>query len=970
LAGIQNGHEVAPSEPAPSDSRTAPVNHARYRAIVEEQTELICRFLPDTSLTFVNEAYCRYFGRTRAELLGHRILELLPEAARAEFQAHLAGITRDHSVADHENAVLRPDGSLGWQHWINRATFTESGAVIEFQAVGRDITERKRIEDALRASERRFREVLDNSRDLVYRVRLSDLAFEYVSPSAREISGFTPDEVVAMGLRAIFERVHPDDRQHIPRIEDRGAGPVIKDWGVPRSEFRFLHSDGKYRWLHAVRATVQDEHGTPVAGIGIIRDVTEQHRISEELRLHRECLAELVAQRTAELAQANARLQQELAERQRAEQELRESEERYRLLADSMADFVILSDHTGRRLYVSPSFYRATGYTADDIGDSDFRLRVHPDDRALIENTRQANLRGEATQVEYRCACKDGTHLWLEIRATPICGPDGSVEKILCCARDIQGRKGAEKLLVIQRDLGLALLPTTTLADALDALLDATLRIDGIDCGGVYLVDETRRELRLVAYRNLSQRFVERVARVPADSPLGHLAVCGQIQYWPRPEIPIEPEFLDREGLQAGACLPVQFNGRVIGTLNLGSHTLSDIPVAVRHTLETIAARVGSVLDRIQAKDALAESEARFRVLCNAAPVGIFLARPGGTNLYANPWLQTLCGLSPEQTLEFHWLSAVHPADRPVVRQWLEEARRRGVDFRHEFRLLQPDQRQRWVHVHTVGFGPPGQDQLRVGIVQDLTEHRAAEEAARQHREQLAHVARISTLGEMAAGIAHELAQPLSAIRYFASGCQKQLKHGRWGAAEAATAIRKIAAQAERASEFILRVKAFARRTPPQRVPSDLNTIVRGALDFVMPQAHSGGLAVELDLDETIAKVLVDPIQIEQAILNLVWNSMEALEAVPPDERRLHIRTCAGAGRTVCFEVHDTGPGLPADVRDHLFDPFFTSKPNGTGLGLPISRTLIEEMHAGHLWVQPDPERGARAGFTVPAAPE
>jgi signal transduction histidine kinase len=106
--------------------------------------------------------------------------------------------------------------------------------------------------------------------------------------------------------------------------------------------------------------------------------------------------------------------------------------------------------------------------------------------------------------------------------------------------------------------------------------------------------------------------------------------------------------------------------------------------------------------------------------------------------------------------------------------------------------------------------------------------------------------------------------------------------------------------------------------------------------------------------------------RIEHAILNLVWNAIEALDAVPAAQRRLHLRTYIGPGPTACFEVCDTGPGLPAEAPAHLFDPFFTTKPSGTGLGLSISRTLIEELHGGHLWVEPAAERGVRAGFSLP----
>jgi PAS domain S-box-containing protein len=1098
LAALTNGDDPGPRQAAISGADPSSVSEVRYQAIVEDQTELVCRFRPDCTLTFVNGAYCRYLGRPAEALVGRSLLELIPKHAWPAVQAHLASITPAHPAASVEHPITRPDGSLGWQHWVNRGFFSASGEVVEFQAVGRDVTDRKQAEEALRTSERRFREVLDHSRDLIYRVRLADLAFEYISPSCFDVSGFTQAEIITMGLAGIFRRVHPDDQAYIPTVMQRGPGPRIREWTAPNNDFRFRHRDGEYRWLHAVRAQVCDDNGTPVAGVGIIRDVTERHRADEELRGYRDRLEELVLERTAELARANERLQQELVERQRAEQNLRESEERFRQLAESIREIFWLTEpSSSRALYVSPAFEQVWGRRREEVyARAEVWLdAVEPEDRANVIKTIEDQVRGRSTDCEYRIQRPDGSIRWVRSRGFPVRNAAGEVYRVAGIAEDITERVRAEKLLVIQRDLGLALLSSASLAEALDTLLDATLRIDGIDCGGVYLVDEVNGELNLAVHRNLSSGFVAHVGHLPTGSRLSQLAMRGEARYWPRADIPVAPGFLEPEGLQVGACIPVQFDGRVIAALNLGSHTLAEIPEVTRHALETIAARVGSVIDRMQAKTALQESESRFRVLCSTAPVGIFIARRDGTNLYANPCLETLCGLKAEGTLDLGWLASVHPADRNVLREKIEEARRRGTDFRHEFRLLPPDGTERWVHVHTVSMGASGPEaSLRVGIVQDITERRAGEEAERaardylakiinciadpifvkdrqhrlvlvndaecalagrpredvlgrtdyeffpraqvdvfwekdeavfetgqenineeeitdasgrtrtivtkktrytdrdgnqfivgiirditerkqaeeavhRHQEELAHAARLSTTGEMVSGLAHELAQPLSAILYFARSCITQLEHRRWGATEAQAAVTKIAAQAERASEFIHRLKSFVRKAQPRRVRSDLNAIVRDALALVTPQARGTCVAVQLDLDETIPQVLVDPIHVEQVVVNLVRNGIEALESVPLGGRKLHVQTQACLA-TVHFRVRDTGPGLTPSARAHLFDPFFTTKVNGTGLGLSISRTLIEEMHEGQLWVEAHPAGGVVSGFSLPAAAE
>ena len=150
-------------------------------------------------------------------------------------------------------------------------------------------------------------------------------------------------------------------------------------------------------------------------------------------------------------------------------------------------------------------------------------------------------------------------------------------------------------------------------------------------------------------------------------------------------------------------------------------------------------------------------------------------------------------------------------------------------------------------------------------------------------------------------------------------------------------------------------------------MPADLNAIVHEALRFAAADVRSKHVAVRLDLAEDLPKVQVDPLQIEQVLLNLIRNAVDAMEETPTDQRELWIRTHTGPHRTVCVGVRDTGAGLTPEVAEQVFDPFFTTKSAGTGLGLAISRTIIEDAHGGNLWLKPDPRGGAMAGFALPA---
>jgi two-component system sensor histidine kinase TtrS len=211
----------------------------------------------------------------------------------------------------------------------------------------------------------------------------------------------------------------------------------------------------------------------------------------------------------------------------------------------------------------------------------------------------------------------------------------------------------------------------------------------------------------------------------------------------------------------------------------------------------------------------------------------------------------------------------------------------------------------------------------------------------------------------MASGLAHELAQPLTAILYFAKGCITRLTSGAWGPAEAVRTLEKVAAQAERAGVFIRQLKTFVRKAERQRVRSDLNGIVR--------EARTHHVDVRLDLAQELPAVVVDPVQIEQVLLNLARNGIEALAPLPAEQRVLTIRTVRGPDDTVQVSVSDSGPGVPPESVPLVFDPFFTTKPGGTGLGLSISRSLVEA-HNGKLWVEGGPAGGAVFSFVLPVA--
>ncbi len=258
-------------------------------------------------------------------------------------------------------------------------------------------------------------------------------------------------------------------------------------------------------------------------------------------------------------------------------------------------------------------------------------------------------------------------------------------------------------------------------------------------------------------------------------------------------------------------------------------------------------------------------------------------------------------------------------------------------------------------------------ERANAALRRQIAERERAEARAAQRQAELAHAARLYLMGEMATGVAHELNQPLSAISTYAGAAASLLKGEHPEAGEAEEALEQILLQATRAAEIIRRLRDFVRKSEPQTAATDINGLVRDVLEFMQAPARQFGAQLKFSPAPALPPVQIDPIQVEQVLVNLLHNAMEAMAEAGCTRRDIAIQTCVQDEHFVRIEVRDTGPGLLPEQLQQAFDAFVTSKPTGMGMGLAISRTLIESMH-GRLWADSVPGQGARFMFTLPVA--
>jgi hypothetical protein len=226
---------------------------------------------------------------------------------------------------------------------------------------------------------------------------------------------------------------------------------------------------------------------------------------------------------------------------------------------------------------------------------------------------------------------------------------------------------------------------------------------------------------------------------------------------------------------------------------------------------------------------------------------------------------------------------------------------------------------------------------------------------------------RLTTVGEMASTLAHEINQPLTAIASYCMGCVRRLRSGDWKREDLLDALQKCAAQAERAGGIIQRVREYLRKRDPSPAACNVNELIGSVAAMMEAEAARRGVRVRLALDPLVQLVLADRIMIEQLLLNLTKNALEAMQHTPAGAREVVIRTAPEEGNRIGVEVSDCGSGLPLQLKANLFVPFFTTKPDGMGMGLHICRSIVER-HGGRLTAASSPDGGTRVRFTLPVA--
>jgi PAS domain S-box-containing protein len=311
-------------------------------------------------------------------------------------------------------------------------------------------------------------------------------------------------------------------------------------------------------------------------------------------------------------------------------------------------------------------------------------------------------------------------------------------------------------------------------------------------------------------------------------------------------------------------------------------------------------------------------------------------------------------------------IDRTHPDDRRRVRQLLEQASTDGGSFDTKHRLLMPDGAVKYLHVIAHAIGDSSGAAEFIGAVTDITPAIKANESLRNAQADLAHVNRVTTMVELAASLAHEVNQPITGASINAQSCLRYLKRDQPDLDGASQAASRMIRDVNRAADIISRVRLFFRKGTPTREPVDVNEVIREMVVLLSYEITQHSISVSTELAANLPVIMGDRVQLQQVLMNLMLNSIDAMKNVE-GTRQLTLNSELGDDGELLVSVHDTGSGLPIDQVDQIFTAFFTTKSHGTGMGLSISRSIVES-HGGRLWAINNSASGACFKFTLPTA--
>jgi PAS domain S-box-containing protein len=892
---------------------------------------------------FVSRQVLEYFGKSFEELKNWGANDTLHPDDRPRMIDAWSRAIETGQPFDFESRRRRADGVYRWFHLRSRPQRDAEGRIVRWYNLTTDIDDRKKAEEALRRSKAYLTEAQRLSQTGSFGCRPSTGEMSWSEETFR-IYGY--DRSTQPAVERVLERVHPEDRALVQQRMDR----AFHDGQGCQVECRLLLPDDSVKHVRIVAHASKNESGV-IEFIGAIMDVTPAKE---------------------------------------AEERIRQDERELRTTIETIPAFVSSTLPDGSVDFVSRGWLDYVGRSREEMVGDAWKSTIHPEDLDRVLNNWQGALAtGEPLEMETRYRRADGEYRWFLVRSVPLRDDKGNIVKWYATVFDIEDRKQTEEKLRRSEALLAGenlILEMIARGEALSPMLDALCRLaEEVDRGALaslLLFDIESSRLWNGAAPSLPHSYTQAIDGSVVGPDVGPCTMAASIS---KPVIVSDiksetqwPEFRDLAAaheLRACWSTPILSSKRkVLGTFALyrkapGAPTPEQENVISQMThLASVAIERSRAIEELQTKQSLlSESEQRFRAIFDEAGAGIsWVDLQPDMPIRNNRALQRMLGCTQEELSRFETYDELtcaedREADASTFRE-LCDGKRDTLRLEKHFNLR--DGRSVWANViFTLLRDFAGQPRFIVVIHEDITERKIAEDALQKAQAELAHVTRVATLGEMTASISHEINQPLGAVVNNASACLRWLAAQNLEEARRSAAL--VIADGHRAGEIVARIRALAKKAPARKDWFDVNETIREVIALARSEVQGNRVSLKTQLADDLPPILGDRIQFQQVLLNLIMNAIEAMRGIDGGPRELWVGSERVESMDVLITVRDSGAGMDAQSLDRLFEAFYTTKPEGLGMGLAISRSIIEA-HGGRLWATANAPHGAVFQFTLP----
>jgi PAS domain S-box-containing protein len=970
--------------------------------------------LPNGDCDFVNERWAKYAGLDPEDAAGQRWLSIMHPDDLSRVLLCWRAMLACGEAGEMEARLRRHDGVYRWFCIASSPLRGDAGSVVKWCGLNTDIEDRKQAEEASSAALQSFSKTLDTIPMLAWSTG-ADGYCDFLNRRWLDYTGLSLDQARGWGWAAA---IHPDDRE---ALGAHWQACLASGATVP-TEARMRRFDGSYRWFLFVGNPLRDEAGNIVKWFGANIDIEDRKRAQDALRANERNLIQIIntlpttawstrpdgycdflsdrwldyAGFTVEQAlgwnwgsvihpddaprliqywqgclasgtpvDTEARMRRfdgvyrwflfranplrdasgnivkwyganvDIEDRKRAEEGLHASGRDLVRIINTIPTTAWSTRPDGYCDFLSDRWLDYAGFTMEEALGWNWGSVIHPDDaQGLIDYWQACLASGTPVDTEARMRRFDGEYRWFLFRANPFRDASGAIVKWYGTNVDIEDRKQADQAVrASERNLSLIINTIPMLAWA--------TRPDG------YCDFLNQRWLDYAGMRAEQGYGWGWAAAIHPDD------ARGLQEYW-------------RSCLASGTPADTEARLRRFDGVYRW-FLLRDDPL--RDEAGNIVKWYGTAVDiedRKRAEEQLRRSEVLLAEGQRVSQTGSFYWRVDTDELRSSEELCRILELDRDTPLTLKRIAdRVHPEDSAALNEQIALARRSGIALDTEVRLKLSDDTFKCLRMTAYGARALEGELEYVGAVQDVTERRFSEEALAKVRSELAYMTRVASMGALTASIAHEVNQPLSGIITNANTCLRMLAADPPNIEGAVETARRTIRDGTRASEVIVRLRALFSKRNAGTEAVDLNEASREVVALSVNELQRNRVTVRTEFASDLPTITGDRIQLQQVILNLLMNASAAMSGVDDRPRQLVIRTERDSGDSVRLSVEDAGVGIEAEDTDRLFEAFYTTKSTGMGIGLSVSRSIIEN-HRGRLWAMPNDGPGATFSFAIP----